>query len=92
MNWFIVNKTGMPVHVRIDEKKGKRNTFIVTVSGKEVRGEKPRLAAIVRDKPFNVPFFNKQTQHAVNDKLRANYAYQTDDDGDAALVILSLLN
>lgn len=94
MKCFVVNNTGVPVHVRLDEVDGSAKMFRLTFSREKVGGGRPLTHFILATRmPYNVTFLDgRETEYVIDDRIGLIFDEFVDSDGDYRIDIDGFIN
>lgn len=87
MRFFVANRTGTTVHVRLDDQDA-TGTFPLTLSGKKVTGGRPLTQYVLATAtPLHVTWLDGEAEYRIVDKLGLLYEEYMDREGDWILRI-----
>lgn len=87
MRFFVANRTGTTVHVRLDDKDA-TGTYPLTLSGKKVTGGRPLTQYVLATAmPLHVTWLDGDAGYHVVDKVGLLYEAYKDREGDCILRI-----
>lgn len=82
MRFYVVNRTGVPVHIRLDETDT-IGTFMLTLSSKKVPGGKPLTRHVLATSmPLHITFLDDDAKFIMNNLVGMLYSRGVDGTGD----------
>ena len=82
MRFYVVNRTGVPVHIRLDETDTPK-TFLLTISRSKVPGGRPLTRHVLATMmPLHITFLDDDAKFFVDNKIGMMYSKSIDGVGD----------
>ncbi|MEY4744506.1 MAG: hypothetical protein RL272_451 [Candidatus Parcubacteria bacterium] len=92
MRFFAVNRTGVPVHIRLDESGAAPRTFLLTLSNSRISGGRPLARYVLVTKtPLHITYLDDGAAYVLEDKLGMKIAEGVDREGDYILSLEDFL-
>ncbi|HSD12697.1 MAG TPA: hypothetical protein VLC10_04010 [Patescibacteria group bacterium] len=82
MRFFAVNRTGVPVHIRLDETDALK-TFLLTLSASKVSGGRPLARYVLATTmPLHVSHLDDDAKYVLDNRIGMAYSEGVDRQGD----------
>lgn len=92
MRFFAVNRTGVPVHIRLDETDAPR-IFQMTLSASKVSGGRPLARHVLATAmPLHLPHLDDDAKYVLDNRIGMKHAEGVDGQGDYIFSLVGFIN
>ncbi|HTM68149.1 MAG TPA: hypothetical protein VL426_02515 [Candidatus Binatia bacterium] len=93
MRFYVVNRTGVPVHIRLDETDAAK-TFLLTLSKSKVGGGRPLTRHVLATSmPLHITFLDgEDTEYNLDDRMGMTHDEYVDQEGDYILALTGFVH